>query len=363
MNHSSQNNVPPLPYPVPTQAAHPNRIHRVIGPLPVRLAVRSRAYRLSYLLSGLVVSLLFGSLCWASPQKRRVAVMDFEFGTIQRWWDGNWEIGKGISDLVVDQLLSDGTLSIIERRKLETLRAEQNFSNSEHADGSSATQLGRMLGVNAIILGSVTQFGTERRDLNAGGIGAGRGGAGAGRVGTREGKATVAVTARLIDVTTGEILASATGKGQSSRSGLLLGGLVIGGGGLGAGGINMSSSQFRETVLGEATHAAVSDLTRRLLLFTHKVPLTSLDIRGVVADVSGDTIILNVGRSHGVEPGTTLRLLRVNRIVKDPVTGKPLREITTDLGQVRIVEADTSSSTGAITSRSEAIKVGDLVRN
>lgn len=322
-----------------------------------------RACQLESLAPCLVVSLLFSSLCWPSPQKRRVAVMDFEFGTVHRWWDANWDIGKGISDLVVDRLVSDGSLSVIERRKLDTLRAEQNFSNSEHADGRSAVQIGKLLGVNAIILGSITQFGTERRDLNAGGVGVGRGGAGAGRVGTREGKATVAITARVIDVTTGEILASGSGKGQSSRSGLLLGGLVIGGGGLGAGGIDMASSQFRETILGEATHAAVTDLARRLLLFTHKVPMTSLDIRGVVADVSGDTVILNIGRSHGVETGATLRLLRVSRIIKDPVTGKPLREVTTDLGQVRIVEADTDSSTGAITSRGEAIRIGDLVRN
>jgi hypothetical protein len=82
-----------------------------------------------------------------------------------------------------------------------------------------------------------------------------------------------------------------------------------------------------------------------------------------VADVSGDSVILNVGRSQGIEVGTILRLLRVSRRVKDPVTGKPLREITTDVGQVRIVEADANSSTGMITTHNDTIKVGDLVRN
>ncbi len=314
-----------------------------------------------------LLSVIFGLLCFIGTDeaatKSRVAVIDFEFGTVQRWWDGNWDIGKGISDLLVDRLVTDGSLSVIERRKLDAIRAEQNFSKSEHADSTSAASLGKILGVNAIIVGSVTQFGTEKRDFNAAGIGGGRGGLGAGRVGTRKGQGTVAVTARLIDVNTGEILASATGKGQSSRSGLLLGGLVIGGGGIGAGGINMSSSQFRETILGEATYAAVDDLARRLLLFTYKIPVTSPDIRGVVADVSGDAVILNVGRLQGVEVGTILRLLRVSRVIKDPVTGKPLREITTDLGQVRVVESDANSSTAAVTSHTDTINVGDLVRN
>ncbi|MCI0422750.1 MAG: curli production assembly protein CsgG [Acidobacteria bacterium] len=310
---------------------------------------------------GLMV-LLLDLTCWAAPAKKRVSVMDFEFGTVQRWWDGNWDIGKGISDLLVDRLISEGTFSVIERRKLDMVLAEQNFSNSERADSSTAARVGKVLGVNAIILGSITQFGTERKDFNAAGIGGGRGGLGAGRVGTREGKAAVAVTARLIDINTGEVLASSTGRGQSSRSGLLLGGLVIGSGGFGAGSVNMNSSQFRETILGEATYAAVNDLSRQLALFGHKIPSSSSDIRGLVADVSGNSVIVNIGRAHGLEAGTTLNVLRVNRTVKDPATGKPLREMVTEVGRVRIDEADNDSSTGTIIS-GNGIKLGDLVRN
>ena len=214
-----------------------------------------------------------------------------------------------------------------------------------------------MLGVNAIILGSVTQFGTEKKDFNASGIGGGRGGLGAGRMGTREGKASVAITARIIDINTGEVLASSTGRGQSSRSGLLLGGLVIGHGGFGAGSVSMNSSQFRETILGEATYAAVNDLSRQLNLFAHKVPVSSQDIRGLVADVSGNSVVLNVGRSHGLEVGTTLNVLRVDRTIKDPATGKPLREVVSEVGRVRVDEADNESSTGTIISGT-GIKLG-----
>src|SRR5262245_969608 len=307
-------------------------------------------------------AMLLTVVCMAASPKKRVSVMDFEFGTVQRWWDGNWDIGKGISDLLVDRLLSDGTFSVIERRRLDTVLAEQNFSTSERADRSSAARIGKVLGVNAIILGSVTQFGTEKKDFNASGAGGGRGGVGAARVGTREGKASVGITARIIDINTGEVLASSTGRGQSSRSGLLLGGLVIGHGGFGTGNVNMNSSQFRETILGEATFAAVNDLSRQLNLFAHKVPSSSQNIRGLVADVSGNNVILNVGRSQGLEVGTTLNVLRVDRTVKDPATGKPLREIVSEVGRVRVDEADNDSSTGTIISGT-GIKLGDLVRN
>jgi len=314
-----------------------------------------------FLASGFAI-LLLTFVCSAEPSRKRVSVMDFEFGTVQRWWDGNWDIGKGISDLLVDRLLSEGTFRVIERRKLDTVLAEQNFSTSERADSSSAARIGKVLGVDAIILGSVTQFGTEKKDFSAGGIGGGRGGLGGGRMRTREGKASVGVTARIIDVSTGEVLASSTGRGESSRSGFLLGGLVVGRGGFGAGSVNMNSSQFRETILGEATYAAVSDLSRQLALFAHKVPSMSQNVTGLVADVSGNSVILNVGRSHGLEAGTTLNVLRVERTVKDPATGKPLREIVTEIGRVRVDEANNDSSTGTIITGS-GVRLGDRVSN
>ena len=38
-------------------------------------------------------------------ESRVVFILDFEFGTVERWWSGNWNIGKGISDMLVDELL------------------------------------------------------------------------------------------------------------------------------------------------------------------------------------------------------------------------------------------------------------------
>ena len=113
----------------------------------------------------------FTSLNLTASDKKRVAILDFEFGTVQRWWEGNWDIGKGISDLLVDKLVNDGTYSIIERRKLDTVLAEQNFSNSNRADSSSAAKIGKVLGVNGMVVGSITQFGTEKKGFSVGGIG------------------------------------------------------------------------------------------------------------------------------------------------------------------------------------------------
>ena len=303
----------------------------------------------------------FSSLAVAAD-KKRVAIVDFEFGAVHRWWEGNWDIGKGIADVLVDKLVNDGTFSVIERKKLDTVLAEQNFSNSQRADPSSAAKIGKVLGVNGMIVGSITQFGTEKKSFGIGGIGGTLGRFGGGKVGTKKGKAAVAITARIIDINTGEILASKTGKGTSKRSGLVVGGGGAGGGGFGAGGISMGSSDFRETILGEAVHLAVDDLASQLIGEEGRLPDVKFVIRGLVADVDGSTLILNVGSDAGVKTGETLKILRVKRTVKDPATGKVLREITTSLGEARIDEVDGGSSIATVTSGSD-VKVGDLVRN
>lgn len=202
----------------------------------------------------------------AQGNRPTVALMDFDFGTVEQWWSGTWDIGKGISDLLVDELVNDGSFRVIERKRLDAVLAEQNFSNSDRADPQAAkvAQLGKALGVRYLIVGSITKFGTENKNVGVGGGGFGVGGFGIGRVGTSKGKASVGITARVVDTTTGEILASARGEGTSKRSGVLLEGGGYGGAG-GFGGINMGSSDFRETVLGEATEAAVKDTAKKLV--------------------------------------------------------------------------------------------------
>jgi hypothetical protein len=53
-------------------------------------------------------------------------------------------------------------------------------------------------------------------------------------------------------------MASAKGDGISSRSGLLVGGGGAGTGGGGGGGFSMGSSDYRDTILGEATEMAIN---------------------------------------------------------------------------------------------------------
>ncbi len=208
----------------------------------------------------------------AQSSRPTVALLNFDFGSVQRWWSGNQDIGQGIADLMVDELVNDGSFRMIERKRLDAILAEQNFSNSERADPSAKTvaALGKALGVKYLIVGSVTKFGTENKSRSFGGGVLGSH-FGVGNVGTAKGKANVAITARVVDTTTGEILVSAKGEGTSKRSGLLL----SGGGGRytsAAGKIEFGSSDFHDTILGEATDVAVKETVSKLIAAKGRLP-------------------------------------------------------------------------------------------
>src|SRR6185295_16370541 len=114
-------------------------------------------------------------------------------------------------------LVKDGTYSVIERKALDKVLAEQNFSNSERANPSSAAKLGKLLGVDAIIVGSITQFGNDTQNTNVGGVGRTLGGFGIGGIGRKESSAIVGIDARIVSIDTGEIMVVAQGKGESKR--------------------------------------------------------------------------------------------------------------------------------------------------
>ncbi len=301
----------------------------------------------------------------SSKRRPRIAVMDFDYGTVQSAssavFGTNVDIGKGIVDLLVTGLVKDGTYSIIERKALDKIMAEQNFSNSNRADPTSAARIGKLLGVDAIIVGSITEFGNETKKTNLGGGGGNWHGIGLGNVGHSNSKANVAITARIIDVDTGEILGVADGKGQSARASTSL----LGGGGnwsgFGGGHADFGSSDFQNTIIGEATKKAVDALTINLDGNSAKVGVRTITVEGVVADVEGSQVILNVGGKAGIKVGDQFNVERVTREIKDPTTGAVLRRLATAVGIVKATDVDDLSAICEPVSGT-GFKVGDKVK-
>jgi curli biogenesis system outer membrane secretion channel CsgG len=298
--------------------------------------------------------------------KKRVAVMNFDYGTVRttvaQIFGTDQDVGKGISDMLVEKLVNGGQYSVIERNALDKILKEQNFANSDRADVNTAAKIGAVLGVDAIIIGSITQFGRDDQHTNVGGGGYGLGKFGLGGVGTSKSKAVVAVSARIINTSTAEIMVAVTGKGESTRGGTSLIGAGGGGSGGGGGGLDMGSSNFANTILGEAVRGAVDSTAEQLNAASSKVEAVKHPVNGVVADVTGNTLILNVGKKAGVHVGDMLEISRQVRVVKDPTTGKVIKAVTDKIGQATVTDVDDDSSTATF-SGVGAAKVGDVAKN
>lgn len=319
--------------------------------------------------TGLAFSLLvFASLTSAQQPKKRVAVLNFDYGTVQSTvaaiFGTDQDVGKGISDLLITQLVKSGNYIVLERSAIDKVIGEQNFSNSYRADPATAAKIGRVLGADAIILGSITQFGRSDKTQTIGGgaLGGITGRFGIGGIQRRKAKAVVDISARIVDVNTGQILAAAEGTGESTRSGSSLLGAGGGGGSAAGGSYDMSSTNFADTILGEAVHQAVNSLAQQLNQDASQLPTVQRTISGYVADASGNPLILDVGTKAGVRVGDQLDVYRKIRDVKDPVTGKVIHTIENKVGEVKIIEVEALSSEGQFTGSSPA-KVGDIVKN
>jgi curli biogenesis system outer membrane secretion channel CsgG len=302
----------------------------------------------------------------APVRKPRVAVLDFDYATVQSttsaMFGTNVDVGKGITDLLITGLVNNGAYSVFERQALDKLMTEQNFSNSNRADPSTAAKLGKMAGVDYIIIGAITQFGNETKKQNIGGGGGNWHGVGMGGIGHSNSKAEVGISARVVNVNTGEIVAVAEGSGESSRSSTsLLGG---GGnwGGFGGGNVDFGSSNFQETIIGEATKAAVDQLSGNLVADAPKLTVAAVKIDGVVAGVDGGQIILNLGTDAGVKVGDQFEVVRVTKEIKDPATGEVIRRLTTSIGIIKATDVDAKSAVCVPVSGS-GFQEGDHVRS
>ncbi len=187
--------------------------------------------------------------------KKRVAVLDLDAAAVGTDVLGDKvDVGKEIARLLAQQLAKQGTYLVIDSKTMSADLEAHNFSKSDRHDHDFAVKLGKRLGADAVIIGSVTLFG---KDPHARPVPQ-------DEVVRRKIKARVAAEARIIDVATGEIVAVASGRGESKREGISL---TSGGSNwhdFRSGNFGFDSSEFQETILGEAVNDMVQQLTTAL---------------------------------------------------------------------------------------------------
>ena len=154
----------------------------------------------------------------------RIAILDFKTAPDcwHGWRHGGWgnemgTISNQLRDLFTTEIIEKGKnkIRVIERERLQDIRAELNFQQSGEVDTATVQKIGKLLGVKYVMTGKITRFAYKEGGFNTGwGVGALVGkvtgnsmaGAVAGSVNVKKASFTGRLDIRLIEVETGEIL-------------------------------------------------------------------------------------------------------------------------------------------------------------
>jgi hypothetical protein len=68
-----------------------------------------------------------------------------------------------LMDEIEFKLVDSGRFTVVDRKALDAIRNEQNFQMSGDVDDNSAVSIGKLLGANIVIIGSISDVGTTKR--------------------------------------------------------------------------------------------------------------------------------------------------------------------------------------------------------
>ena len=216
--------------------------------------------------------------------KRRIGVVEFENKSAY----GQGRLGGAASDILVTELVKSGKFIVVERDRMAKLLEEQKLQSQGSIDSATAVKIGQFMGLEAIVVGSISQFGVKKE------------GSDYLITQSKQQVAEVAVDLRLIDVQSGQIILADSGKGRAkSRKASFLGMGTKGG--------------YDETLEGEALRAALVQFVENAASQFNKKAWSCM-----VADASGGELYLNAGQDSGVEPGLKLDCYRQGAEIRDP---------------------------------------------
>jgi curli biogenesis system outer membrane secretion channel CsgG len=279
------------------------------------------------------------SLPAQSQLKKRIAVSRFE----DRSGSGYHSLGEGVADMLVTALVKSGKFAVIERQEIERILQEQQFGQSFMVTPESAPKVGQLLGAELFVIGSISEFGQKESNIG-GGVSLFGGG-----VKTKTSRAAVDV--RLVNTTTGEIIAAEKEEGSESSTGIAVRFEDID---------FSNQDSWNDTDIGKATREAIDGCVKLISENMEKVPWS-----GKILKMNADgTLLMKPGSEGNVSPGMTLYVFRKGEEIKDPDTGLSLGSEETKVGKIEVTEdALKGKAAKAKVLEGTDFKTGDIVRD
>lgn len=276
--------------------------------------------------------------------KPRVAVLEFQNKAPHAWG----HVGAAAQDILISELVKREKYVVIDRERLSAILQEKNLSLSGDIDPKTAVKAGKLLGVEYVIAGSVTEFGSVQSRATTGGW---LGHLPPVDVGTT--RFTAAIDARAISTTTGEIVWAEAQKESTTDARVFV---------AGAGGGAVDEAQADKVIRPVCAKLVASLEKKKLATSGLGGRGDASGVAGKIARVDGLEIYVNVGAEAGLQVGQTFDVVRKGKVITDPDTGEVLGADETKVGQIKVVEVKGPRLSLCSVVSGSGFKTGDILK-
>ena len=269
----------------------------------------------------LVASVLIPLPTEAQQAKPRIAVLEFQNNSSFGYWGDR--LGEAASDELATQLVRSGAFTVVERQQVDAILREQHFGLSGAVNAATAAEIGKILGVQAVLLGSITQFSIDRKSAGVGAL----------RVTYTEAETKLDV--RLVNTTSAEIMAVGEGQGKTRL-----------------GGVRWERYNFQRDfdagLAQEALRPAVEDAVKEIaaqapVLASLAPPSPSPSAGTIVGSPEPGVVYIDRGADAGVQVGQRFEVHRVVDEIRD-AAGNVLDRVTARVGVIEVTRVLSQSS-------------------
>lgn len=242
-------------------------------------------------------------------------------------------ISKEVADSFVDMLTTafakTRKFNVLERASLSKVADEQMFGASGAVDPKTAAKIGKLVGSQFILIGSITTFGTQKKKTGAFGV----------ELSSSESK--IGVDIRLVDSTTGQIMMAESYSKSASDMGITA---------------TVSSVKHQSTLkqgpLAELARAVSDDIAKESMFAVYPPK---------VIQVKADSIATNYGDGI-LTVGELYDIYSLGESLIDPDTGENLGADEEFVGTVKVSRTTAKMSYADIIDNGTGIQKGMVLR-
>ena len=246
----------------------------------------------------LALTLLTRLAAAQGTSKATIAVLPFEFAEIVS--SGPPLETSVLVDVFNRVLVNTRKFSVVDRQRLDRVRGEQKFGRSGLADARTRANIGKIIGAQYLVMGTVLDYSASPPQEMAYGSGWTR-------------PVRISVEVQVVDSSSGQIVSARKASGNAQA--------------------RVADPNAAAGVPREALEKAAEEVANEALISILNV---AYPIK--VVDVTGDEVRLNRGDGGGLQVGAILRCFAAGKKLVDPDTQEVLGTSESAAGSVRVTE-------------------------